>query len=108
MATATSARGLGGDVAPDIITAVPAEFGQKAELERISEELGRLYFEALKDADEDARSKLGAYFSTYDAKSITDGPSGTVVVVSTLLSRLTQEEARDLAVELAHLLSRYA
>ena len=90
------------------IAVPPPDFVQEDELAQLAERLGRLYFEALADLDEDKRPSLGAYLSTYDATSIAGGPSGTVVVISTLLSRLSQEEARSLAVEIADVLGRYA
>ena len=67
-----------------------------------------MYYEAFRDADDQARRSLGAYVYGYDATSLDDGPAGTVVVLGALLSDLSDEQFRELATELALVLGRYA
>lgn len=67
-----------------------------------------MYYESFRDADDQARSSLGAYVHAYETVSSGEGPSGTVVVLGALLSHLSDEEMRELTTELAYVLGRYA
>ncbi len=92
----------------EVIVPSPPEFSQREELQQLASDFGRIYYEAFRDADDQTRRSLGAYVHGYDATSIGDGPSGTVVVLGALLPHLTDEQMRELATELAYVLGRYA
>ena len=91
----------------EVLAPSPPEFPQRDELQQLAPDFGRMYYESFRDADEQARRSLGAYIYGYDATSIGDGPSGTVVVLGALLSHLSDEQIRELATELAYVLGRY-